>query len=168
MNAKLENFINLKKSEHLISLGLIDESKTVKRIKYTHEYQPGGQYDYERKMFYSEVIEYAPIDITDEEYHELLIYAPINKKKEEGTKQSTEVKQYSKTIMIISDIILVLNLIMGGFGLIMCFRSHNVLEAMPFCCLFIFALLGLLWSPIIKGFANVVASAEKNLTQKNN
>ena len=86
MNAKVEEFLNLKKAEekkrrdeHLVSLGLVDESKTVRGRKYSRfwseEYE---QYDGDKDMYFCEKEVYAPLEVTDEEYCEILKYAPEN------------------------------------------------------------------------------------------
>ncbi len=86
MNAKVEEFLNLKKDEekkrrdeHLVSLGLIDESKTVRGRKYSQYWKEGYErYDGDKDMYFCETEVYAPLEVTDEEYNEILKYAPEN------------------------------------------------------------------------------------------
>ena len=110
MNAKLESFINQKKSKHLVELGLVDESKPIKKRKYTNVFQEGSHLDKEKNLYYTEVIEYEPIDITDEEYQELLKYAPVDKEKFSVTIERTNNTTWGNAIKAIANILLVFNI----------------------------------------------------------
>ncbi len=168
MNAKLESFINQKRTEHLISLGLVDESKPIKKRKYTDVYQAGYHLDNVKNLYYTEVTEYEPIDITNEEYQELLKYAPIHKdaNNNKGEDNVEKVTEYSNTIKTISNILFVVNLIVGIIGLIMLFNSDDFVTGITSAIIFVYALFGALYTPIISGFANIVAFAEKNINLK--
>ncbi len=85
MNAKIEQWIENRKSEqrkefetkrdeHLLKLGLTDESKTIR--KYSSHYVQGMEYDKEKGRYYINLN--GPIDVSDEEYAEICRYAPYN------------------------------------------------------------------------------------------
>lgn len=179
MNAKLESFINQRKEElkekelkqkeeYLISIGLID--KYTERIAYLDEWD-GTEYciwDNEKQMYCKKEQIPVPIQVTDEEYQELLKYAPIHKdaNNNKGEDNVEKVTKYSKTIKTISDILFVVNLIVGIIGLIMLFNSDDFVTGITSAIIFVYALFGALYTPIISGFANIVAFAEKSINLK--
>ncbi len=120
MNAKLENFINQKRAEHLISLDLIDESKPIKKRKYTNVYQAGYHLDEEKNLYYTGVTEYEPIDITNEEYQELLKYAPIENEKYGVTIERASDTTWSDAIKVIANVLLALNILVGIIVFLYC------------------------------------------------
>ena len=152
MNTQLEEFINKKKiekieeqkkkrDEHLVSLGLVDESKTIKVRKY-YEYDiPGCKFD--SHGYYKEVESYVPIEITDEEYEELLKYvpAPISTIQQEEEEQSAK---WANRIKIISTLSLIVSII-----LVLC----GIIVGMEFV---VIGLSGILYYPMIRGFAKIV------------
>ena len=86
MNAKVQEFIDkmkeiekTKKEEKLISLGLIDESKTITKRKTidVDQFTTNAKYDSINKEYYVETNEYFAIDVTDEEYQEILKYSSV-------------------------------------------------------------------------------------------
>lgn len=164
MNVKLESFINQKKNEHLVSLGLVDESKPIKKRKYTNVYQEGSHLDNEKNLYYTEVIEYEPIDITDEEYQELLKYAPIGNEKFSVTeKEDTTNTTWGKAIKAIANILLFLNILAGIITLMIMADDYDesgwilIISTIMYC---------ILWYPLIVGFSKIVSFAEKNLDLK--
>ena len=93
MNAKVEEFIKNKKNEHLLSLGLVDESKTIIKKEYIGDiFIHGAKYDPDKRLYYISKEINGPIEITDEEYLEILKYAPIVEKKED-TPNNLSIKQ---------------------------------------------------------------------------
>lgn len=107
IDSKRQRLISAKKQERdnfLISLGLIDEEKTMRK-EFVH-YDPqfsSRKFDEVKKVYYQEVP--APLSITDEEYEELLRYFP--KEKEEPDESTSE----EVTLNIIAVITLILGLI---------------------------------------------------------
>jgi hypothetical protein len=86
MNKKVENLIKQEKTRlgiserqrrknHLMSIGLIDESKTER--KYQDYGIASSKYDEEKRMYYVEVA--GALDVTDEEYEEICKYFPPTK-----------------------------------------------------------------------------------------
>ena len=179
MNAQLEAFINEKKAEqkrkrdeHLISLGLVDESKTIKEKTYFSYNLEGCKRD--NTGFYKEMIKYTPIDITDEEYEELLKYSPITtsttqqdknnkllvkeEKKDEPKKQSKKWSSWIDKIAILSFIASIISIIAG---IALCGDGEE-----SGMILVIAGISGCLYFPMIKGFAKMVEAAETYLQKQ--
>ena len=88
MNPKVEEFIRKAKEQRqieekkerdilLISLGLVDETKTIEIVEYSATKDEEHKFiDPQKKMFYKKDVFPAPIDVTDEEYNEILKYIP--------------------------------------------------------------------------------------------
>ena len=88
MNPKVEEFIRKAKEQRvieekkerdalLISLGLVDETKTIEIVEYSATRDEEHKFiDPQKKMFYKKDIFPAPIDVSDEEYNEILKYMP--------------------------------------------------------------------------------------------
>ena len=88
MNPKVEEFIRKAKEQRvieekkerdalLISLGLVDDTKTIEIVEYSATRDEEHKFiDPQKKMFYKKDIFPAPIDVTDEEYNEILKYIP--------------------------------------------------------------------------------------------
>ena len=126
MNAKVEEFIKkmeeelkakeLKlREEHLISLGLLDENKTTKGRVYLDNWDgtKDCKFDNEKNKYYKEDYIPAPLEVTDEEYQEILKYAPITKKETNDVKNSGGTA-WANAIKVIANILLAINII-GGF-----------------------------------------------------
>lgn len=164
MNAKLESFINKKRTEHLVSLDLVDESKPIKKRNYTNVYQKGYHFDNVKKLYYEEVVEYEPIDITDEEYQELLKYAPIESEKYSVTIEHIPSPTWGNRIKLIADILIALN-ILGGlitFFVLLDSWSTSHFAWIPLVAMLTYCIL---WYPLIVGFSKIVAFAEKNINK---
>ena len=167
MNAKVQEFIDKmieklkaeelkqkedklkQREEHLISLGLYEfkndrEYNDYKTIIFT-------QWDEEKKKYYIEIEKKVALKITDEEYQEILKYAPIIEEKKEVKKEFQTT--WANAINITATIFLVLNII-GAFILAIEFGWIPIIIALTYC---------VLWYPIIIGFSKIVAVAEKNL-----
>ena len=90
MNAKLEKFLSekrelkaleakKKRDEHLISLGLIDEVKMMNSRKYSEYWsEKYPNYDKNKDLYYCDMEQPSPIEISDEEYEEILKIAPLS------------------------------------------------------------------------------------------
>lgn len=174
MNAKVEEFLKIKKDElkkkeleqknaHLISLGLIDESKSRNGIVYLDGWDGTQEckWDAEKQQYYKGAKVSSPIDVTDEEYQEILKYAPING----GTKTPKESETtWANAIKIIANILLALNIIGGIILSIVLSNSYKtddfawipIVSALTYC---------ILWYPLIVGFSKVVKVAEKTLQE---
>ncbi len=165
MNLQLQLFINEKKAEqkrkrdeHLISLGLIDENKTTKKIKYYEYLVEGARLDSEKQLWYVEVEEPAPIDITDEEYEELLKYTSITTS---TTQQEKNIKTpYADTINAISVIFLILSILVIFYSFILFANGENG------WVLFTTGIVCCLSYPFYCGFSKIVAMAETYLQKQ--
>ena len=166
MNTQLEEFINQKKIEKieeqkkereelLISLGLVDTSKIIKKIKYFEYNAPGCRLDASGR-FFKEVEDYGAIDITDEEYEELLKYIPVTQiVKPKKTINTT----WANAIHRIGILYFVTCLLTG-------FIFWGILDNTGMFILLIF--LAFLILPFFIGFSKIVAMAETYLQKQEN
>lgn len=174
MNVKVQEFINKKKSElqekeikqrneHLISLGLVDESKSVEGVVYFDVWDGSKdvKWDEEKQKYSKRTYIPAPIEVTDEEYDEILKYAPIDKKDE--VKKEVETT-WANAIKVIANILLVLNII-GGIILCMVLSSDYSTEDIAWIPIVSALTYCILWYPLIVGFSKIVKVAEKNLQE---
>ena len=176
MNAKVQEFINKMKEEqnaielkrreeHLISLGLVDDSKTTSGIIYLEKWDGTEEckFDYKLQKYYKEGCIKAAIEVTDEEYQEILKYAPITKEETNDVKNSCGTT-WANAIKVIANILLAINII---GGLILCvvlssdyttddFAWIPIVSALTYC---------IFWYPIVIGFSKVVKVAEKTLQE---
>lgn len=162
MNAKVEEFINKKKDElrekelrkrekHLISLGLIDENKTKRGIVYLDNWDgtKDCKFDEDKNKYYKEGYVPVAIEVTDEEYQEILKYATA----EEETTALKKIKTtWGYTIEIIAYWYLVLSIIAtiflfydSGYSGVVMLLSTTVTF------------------PFIMGMSKIVTAAEKYL-----
>ena len=178
MNAKVEEFINKMKEEqkakelsqkkkHLISLGLVDESKTVKGIVYLDNWDGTKEckFNSTEKKYYKERFVVAPIEVTDEEYQEILKYAPLSETSLE--KDTAEITNEAKTnwagtIKTIAIIFLVVNII-GGFIVWMSLLDSSRTDDYAWIPVVVALVNSLLYFPLIMGFSRIVAASEKRL-----
>lgn len=162
MNTVVQDFINKKKQEqrekelkqreaHLASLGLVSGNRKI----YLDEYDGGPEcfWDDEHNCWCRN----APIvaDITDEEYQEILKYAPISEKVEVKTKWAGIIETVADIMLFLSSVggmILAFVLLVDDYTT--SFSWIHVILAIQYC---------ILWYPLIMGFSKIVAVAEKNL-----
>ena len=168
MDAKVQEFINKMKEEEkkqrddkLISLGLTDENKKTVIREYLNYKRYDAKYDETKKQHYIEKEVESPIEVTEDEYQEILIYSSFIKNE---TTETTEIKDISttwaSTIKVIANILLVLN-ILGGFILWIVLVDKDfawipIVSALSYCILFY---------PLIVGFSKIVAVAERKLQE---
>lgn len=98
---KMEASTNKGRNDHLISLGLVDESKTVR--KYLECYSGYAQFDKERNQYYKEVP--AAISVTDDEYAEICKYYPPKQE------EYMEITSAENTLSVIATITLIAGII---------------------------------------------------------
>ena len=86
MDAKVQEFINKMKEEEkkqrddkLISLGLTDENKKTVIREYLNYKRYDAKYDETKKQHYIEKEVESPIEVTEDEYQEILIYSSFIK-----------------------------------------------------------------------------------------
>ena len=169
MDAKVQEFINKMKEEEkrqrdekLISLGLTDENKKTVIREYLKYNRYDAKYDETKKQHYIEKEINYPIEVTEDEYQEILKYSSFIKN------ETIEVKETSTTwadaIKVIAIILLVLNII-GGFILWLVladdydtkdFAWIPIASALSYC---------ILYFPLIVGFSKIVAIAERKLQE---
>lgn len=172
MNPKAQEFINkikeekkakelIEKEEHLISLGLIDENRSGIRRVYseTFNYSDFPYYDSKKDLYYKDKETYLPIEVTDEEYQEILKYAPINKKTEVKKKLRTT---WADAIEIIANLFLAINII-GGIVLCVTFASDYSIDDFAWIPIVLALTYCFFWYPLIRGFSKIVEVAEKSL-----
>lgn len=162
MNAKLQEFFEkvkaekeLQKREHLIELGLVDETRSTPKRIYSNVWEDGWNYDNENDTYYKDINEPAPIEVTDDEYNEILKYAP-QKKANDNEEKKTFSTKYADTIKIIADFLFFVHII-GGFTLFIILDDYAfiaIIAALAYC---------LLYYPLLLGFSRIVAAAEKIL-----
>ena len=165
MNVKAQEFINKMKAEqrekelelraeHLISLGLIDESASKEEIIYSDGYDGyGWLWDDEKQKYYKKVEVKVPIEVTDEEYREILKYAPRTDKK----LAKKVLTSWANIIEAIADILLLI-MVVGGFILFIMLDVAWV----PIVAALVY---GLFYYPLIVGFSRIVAIAERKLQE---
>ena len=156
MNPVLQEFIAKAKTEkqrqkeqHLISLGLIDKGKTTREYNNYYDLKRFPNYDQKSGKYYNDMI--YPIDITDEEYEELLKWLPKKNKVE------SNVSKYSGSIEGLAIVYLILSLIAGVICCLI--ETHFILIGIALI------ISGFISYIFFRGFANVVAAAEKYLSK---
>lgn len=169
MNAKVQEFINKMKEEEkrirdekLISLGLTDENKKTIIREYLNYNRYDAKYDETKKQHYIEKEVEYPVEVTENEYQEILKYSSFIKN------ETTEIKDISttwaSTIKVIANILLVLNIIGGLILWIVLADSYKtedfawipIVSALSYC---------ILYYPLIVGFSKIVAIAERKLQE---
>ena len=167
MNAIIEEFISKKqkeqrekelkqREEHLISLGLLDPQESVERVTYfdVWDHTKDCKWDEEKQKYCKVTKQSAAIEVTDEEYQEILKYAPIISMNPEKADKHHAKTVWADTINTIAIVFLILNII-GGVILAISYGWIAVVVAVILC----------LHYPLIVGFSKVVAAAEKNLKE---
>lgn len=141
-----------KKNEHLIRLGLIDETKSTR--EYQDIYGRGLKYDVEKKKYYKG--ENFPIETTDEEY------ALICKYGIETLQDQEEIvdKHEEKGLKTISYILLFLSIIGSIFLLI---AGANINDGSFFFLYLVYGITALLTSIIVYFFLSVIANISCSL-----
>ena len=118
-------------------------------------WEDGWNYDNENDTYYKDINEPAPIEVTDDEYNEILKYAPQKKANDNEEKKTLSTK-YADTIKIIADFLFFVHII-GGFTLFIILDDYAfiaIIAALAYC---------LLYYPLLLGFSRIVAAAEKIL-----
>ena len=169
MNTKVQDFINKMKEEekkqrdeNLISLGLVDETKKIIERQYINYYCSEAKFDEEKKLNYIEKEVYAPIDVTDEEYKEIVKYSVFGEVKIQEIKEISTT--WSSTIKVIANILLILNILGGIILSVSMLNSYStddyawipIVSALTYC---------IFWYPLIVGFSKIVKVAEKTLQE---
>lgn len=161
MNAKVQEFINQKKQEekkkrdeHLISLGLVTGEKIIKR-EYLEYYSYGAILDEKEDRYYIEHKSEQAIEVTDEEYQEILKYSSASEKKEIDYKWANIIKNVATIFLVLS--------ILGGvlFSFILGENYHTsslvwipIVWTISYCGFYF---------PFMMGFSKMVAVAERDL-----
>lgn len=178
MNARVEQFIDRMKEEqkvkelkqkeaHLISIGLIDESKSHTERVYCDGtgFDSDVKLDTEKQMYYKEVKKVFPIEVTDEEYQEILKYAPVSESTAEQVNGNTSKRTWSNIIKTIARIYLIGGILINLFTLLMLDRdymSDNVFNQFLVESLITIFFISVSF-PFVMGLSTIVAAAEKYL-----
>lgn len=176
MNAKVQEFIEKMKAEeqkrreeHLISLGLIDEEKSFIGKKYFDKWDGTStcHWDNKERKYYKMVEFKDALEVSDEEYLEILKYCPLT-----GTKETTKPIEESKEqkvstpwadgINTIANILLAVNII-GGIILFVMLSSSYSTKDFAWIAIVLGLTYAVLYYPLIIGFSKIVAVAEKFL-----
>ena len=176
MNAKAQEFINKMKAEqqakelkerekHLLSLGFIDEDRCKEEIVYSDVKGWNGEWkwDNEKKKYYKSEKVIVPIEVTDEEYQEILKYAPLVK--EETHKEDVKPEPattYANWIYNVARALFVINII-GGIILSVVFYFDYEYDEFVWVPLVSAISYCVIWYPILVGFSKIVKMVEKQL-----
>ena len=167
MNPKVEEFINKmkeeqekQKKEYLISLGLVDESKSINTIEILDKWDGTNdcEWDFKLQKYCKKVQKYEALDVTDEEYQEILKYAPIAE-----TQRSNELKPNKKPASQTrwSNVICTTAIILAVVAVIIGIISISFADSfMPIIWIAIYLII---YIPAVIGFARIVEAAEKYL-----
>lgn len=174
MNPQVQEFINRMKEEKqfqekttkdelLISLGLIDESKTVVKRIYegVSSFTTGCLFDEEKQQYYIKLEKCYPIEVTDEEYQQILKYSNVatNKANKESGKEETT---WSGVISIVSKVFTFITIL---FGVIFSIVFRHELDEFVLIPIVVSVINCLLIYPLMMGFSKVVEVAEKKLAE---
>lgn len=167
MHAKVEEFIKKmkeeekrKRDEHLISLGLVDETRSIEGFEYFDIWDGTKEcvWDEEKNKYCKRSKVNAPIEVTDEEYREILKYAPLKEKKKEKRLKGG----WGSSITVVANIFLFINII-AGIALISSYATDKI-QGLDFLSFIIpVVTYCILYYPLLAGFSKVVAAAEKQL-----
>lgn len=150
MNEKQKKKEQEIKNEVLIHLGLIDQEKS-HREYFPYWVNDKCKWDEEVGKYY--IGKNVPLDVSDEEYEEILKYAEFDFEVEEIEKKRKKSTNWGKYIEFIAWIVLMLTIIPSIFIFIVGFQWDVfllVIGAIPSFC-------------ILMGFAELVSAAEKYL-----
>ncbi|MBQ5888435.1 MAG: hypothetical protein IIW77_04085 [Bacteroidaceae bacterium] len=181
MNPKVEKFLSemkeskaneakRRRDEHLISLGLVDESKRIESRKYSkHWTERYNHYDREKNMYYYETEENSPLDITDEEYEEILKYAPLDSEKTVIEYNETK-SLWAGVIKIMAYVYLIGGILLNLFLILSIDKQGLVINDSEIKLAadvkkeyFVNIVFIVISFPFIMGLSKVVAAAEKYL-----
>ena len=168
MHSKLKFFLDEKREQesrkalaereaHLISLGLVEES-TKEQVLYFDEWDGTKSCTWDEKIQrYSKVVQApVPIEVTDEEYAQILKYAPIEASKDKTKKRGLRGKRtWANTIEIVATLLVVLSCVLV---VLLAGVEQSMLSYLPLilpCVIVSFVLM--------MGFAKIVAAAEEIL-----
>ena len=175
MNPKVQEFIDKMKAEQnskelkemeelLLSLGLVDENKSKEELIYSDVREYGDndwKWDEKENKYCKKIQAKLPIKITDEEYQEILKYAPT-KKEVIGEIKTEKETPTANTIKSIAKIFLILNII-GGIILFIILIENQETVVFAWISIATAIIYSLLLHPLIIGFSKIVKAAEKQL-----
>ena len=180
MNDKVQEFIEKlkaeqkvkelqKRKEHLISLGLIDENNSFVGKKQLDQWDGTStcHWDNKERKYYKMVEIKDALEVSDEEYLEILKYCPLTETKE-NTKSIEESKEqkvstpWADGINTIAHILLAVNII-GGIILFVMLSSSYSTKDFAWMTIVLGLTYAVLYYPLIIGFSKIVAVAEKFL-----
>ena len=163
MNPKVEEFIikmkdeqEKQKKEHLISLGLIDETKSVEVIEYYDVWDGTQECQWvpNKQKYRKKVQKYEALDVTDEEYQEILKYAPVQDSQISVEAKSKKQTRWSNVICATS---IIMTIVCAVIGILYAWIEDSF---MPIMWVAIYLAV---YIPYAIGFARIVEAAEKYL-----
>lgn len=155
MNSKVKEFLDAAKAQEakieaeeaavkakerdqiLISLGLVDEERSIK--VYSDFYRDGYSWDKEEEKYYH--ISPAPIEVTDEEYAEILKYV----KTDDKNKKTVNTKNNDVEVFLMNTnaegLLLIVSVIILLVSTILLFANfHDILDNVIWLAMFIFSI----------------------------
>lgn len=163
MNPKVEEFIckmkeeqEKQKKEHLISLGLIDETKSIETIEYYDVWDGTKECEWvpNEQKYRKKVYKYEALDVTDDEYRAILKCAPIQ---DSQILDGTESKKQTKWSNVICTTAIIITIVSIIIGFIFAFIMESF---MPIVWVVLYLAV---YIPYAIGFARIVEAAEKYL-----
>ena len=163
MNPMVEEFISKmkdeqekQKKEHLISLGLIDETKSVEVIEYYDVWDGTQECQWipNKQKYRKKVQKYEALDVTDEEYQEILKYAPVQDSQNSVEAKSKKQTRWSNVICVTS---IIMTIVCAVIGILYALIEDSF---MPIIWVLIYLAV---YIPYAIGFAKIVEAAEKYL-----
>ena len=138
---------------------MIDETKSVETIEYYDAWDGTKecQWDYNAQKYCKKVQKYEALDVTDEEYQEILKYAPISETQILNNKKHISQTKWANVLyklgLILSIIILIAGIVVS-------------VVAKSFLPMFYVILYVVLYIPFVIGFARIVEASEKYIEKK--
>ena len=155
------------KNKVLIHLGLVDKEKSYREY-FPYWVNEKCKWDEEARKYYIE--ESVPLEVSDEEYEEILKYAEIDFEIEEIEKKRRKSTPWSNAIKAVAYIVLIVGIIAN---LVLLFNvdeptglEHRIaekaadIERWEYIANIIYTVLSF---PLLMGFAKLVSAAEKYL-----
>ena len=163
MNAQVEAFLKkeqfkeqIKRKEHLISLGLCDKTKT--ELIQCDRLHPNAIYNVEKQGYYREI--YKAIEVTDEEYEMICKFEPVNNTDNSDLQTKTKKLNGYGTVNVVIGIIAI---IIGAILTIVFLNDYHLDELWYVPLLSgVFGGIGYL---AVGRFLQVIAGVAKNLNK---
>lgn len=169
MNEKVKNFIDAEKSkeraffekerdELLISLGLVNESETIREYSDVYSYIYNKWDENVRKYYHEKLI---PIKITDEEYEEIKKYSTMKSTEEIGLNEAEKTLNIINIIFLTINITIAIILVCVAINVISSYKSGGGYY-------FLISIILLLMTLFSWAYTKVVINISNNINKINN